>query len=79
MKIAEAVLIPVYGEKQIESERPFVAKLKDGIRTVDGTLHCPNGKSGAAKSATIYACDGGTAQDQIAKDDARVLYMTHYQ
>jgi hypothetical protein len=26
VKIGEAVLIPVYGEKQIDSERPFTAK-----------------------------------------------------
>ena len=31
--IAEAVLAPVYGEKQIKSERPFTAKLKDGMWT----------------------------------------------
>ena len=34
VKIAEAVLIPVYGENQIESERPFEATLKDNIWTV---------------------------------------------
>jgi hypothetical protein len=28
VKIAEAVLVPVYGKDRIESERPFTAKLK---------------------------------------------------
>jgi len=65
--IAEAVLVPVYGEKQIESERPFTAKLKDGIWTVTGTLRCPDGR----------VCDGGVAEVRISKDDARILYMLH--
>jgi hypothetical protein len=66
-KIAEAVLIPVYGEKQIGSERPFAAKLKDGVWTVTGTLHCPDGN----------ICNGGVAEVRISKDDARILYMLH--
>ena len=73
VKIAEAVLIPVYGEKQIESERPFTAKLKDGVWTVYGTLRCPDGKGG-----TTTSCLGGAAEVQISKDDARVLSMVHY-
>lgn len=73
VKIAEAVLIPVYGEKQIESERPFVAHLKDDVWTVDGTLHCPDGKGG-----TTTVCLGGAAEVKIAKDDARILFMIHY-
>jgi hypothetical protein len=73
VKIAEAVLIPVFGQKQIESERPFVAQLKDGVWTVDGTLHCPDGKGG-----TTTSCDGGTAEVRIAKNDGRVLSMSHF-
>ncbi len=73
-KIAEAVLMPVYGEKQIESERPFIAKLKGNIWTVSGTLRCSDGKGG-----TTTACDGGTAEVRIAKDNARILSMIHYQ
>lgn len=33
VKIAEAVLIPVYGETQVEPERPFKAVLENGIWT----------------------------------------------
>jgi len=72
VKIAEAVLIPVYGEKQIESERPFTATLKNGVWTVTGTLRCPDGKGG-----TTTSCDGGVAEVQISKNDARILYMSH--
>ena len=72
VKIAEAVLIPVYGEKQIESERPLTATLKNGLWTVTGTLRCPDSKGGTATS-----CDGGVAEVRISKDDARILYMLH--
>jgi hypothetical protein len=41
---AEAVLIAVYGKKQIESERPFTAALNGDVWTVRGTLRCPDGK-----------------------------------
>jgi hypothetical protein len=69
-QIAEAVLIPVYGKKHIESERPFTAKLKDGVWTVSGTLHCPDG--------TTTNCVGGVAVVEISKADARILSMIHY-
>jgi hypothetical protein len=72
VKIAEAVLVPVYGEKHTQSERPFTATLKDGVWTVTGTLRCPDGKGGVTTS-----CDGGVAEVRISKDDARILYMMH--
>jgi hypothetical protein len=72
VKIAEAVLTPVYGEKQIESERPFTATLKNGAWIVTGTLRCPDGKGG-----TTTSCDGGVAEVQISKIDARILHMSH--
>src|SRR5215469_10540523 len=53
VKIAEAVLIPVYGEEKIVSERPFKAKLDGDVWTVEGTLYCGDGKIGS--------CLGGTA------------------
>ena len=56
VKIAEAVLVPVYGEKKILSERPFNAKLEGDVWTVEGTLHC-----GAPH------CVGGTAEVKISK------------
>lgn len=69
VRIAEAVLIPVYGGKQIETEEPFTAKLKGGVWTVQGTLHCPDGSP---------ICKGGVAEVKLSKDDARILAMTHY-
>ena len=73
VKIAEAVLIPVYGKEQIESERPFNARLEGGVWTVWGTLHCPDGKGGITT-----VCVGGTAEVKLSKSDGRILSMIHY-
>jgi len=73
VKIAEAVLIPVYGEKQIRSEEPFTAELKGVVWTVGGTLRCPDGKGGFTTD-----CDGGVAVVKLSKTDGRVLFMLHY-
>jgi NTF2 fold immunity protein len=74
VQIAEAVLIPVYGETKIESERPFVATLENNVWTVSGTLCCDDGKGG--RTSTL--CEGGTAVVKLAKSDARILSMMHY-
>jgi len=76
VQIAEAVLVPVYGKKQIESEKPFTARLKNDVWTVSGTLRCPDGKGGFAPETE---CDGGTAVVQISKRDAHIISMIHYQ
>jgi NTF2 fold immunity protein len=73
VKIAEAVLIPVYGKEKVESERPFKAKLENGVWTISGTLHCSDGKGGA-----ITLCKGGTAEVKVSKADGRILRMFHY-
>jgi hypothetical protein len=72
IKIAEAVLVPIYGKKQIDSELPLNAQLKDDVWTVTGTLRCPDGKAGFAS-----VCFGGAAVVQISKTDARILSMEH--
>lgn len=73
VKIAEAVLMPVYGKSQIESERPFTAKLRDGVWKVSGTLHCfdSNGRE-------TGSCKGGVAVVELSKADARIISMIHY-
>src|SRR5579859_3531785 len=71
---AEAVLIPVYGKKHIESERPFTATLNGDVWTVWGTLRCPDGKG-----ALTTDCVGGVAVVKIAKHNGRVLHMEHGQ
>jgi hypothetical protein len=72
VEIAEAVLIPVYGRKHIESERPFTATLSDGVWTVSGTLRCSDGKGG-----TTTVCVGGVAAVEISQKDGRIRRMWH--
>jgi NTF2 fold immunity protein of polymorphic toxin system component len=73
IRIAEAVLIPIYGKDRLESERPFTAELKENKWTVYGTLRCSDGKSGS----TTVGCRGGVATVEISKLDARVLSVSH--
>jgi hypothetical protein len=73
VKIAEAVLTPVYGKDQIALEQPFNAKLKNDVWTVSGTLCCPDGGGGISAQ-----CDGGVAVVQISKVDAHIISTIHY-
>jgi hypothetical protein len=73
VKIAEAVLIPVYGEEKVLSERPFKAEFSGDTWTVSGTLRCPDGKGG-----TTTHCVGGTAEVKLSKTDGRILSVMHY-
>jgi hypothetical protein len=69
VKIAEAVLIPVFGDQQVLSDRPFTAKLEGDVWTVSGTLHCADGN--------VVVCKGGTATVKLSKKDAHILFMIH--
>jgi hypothetical protein len=62
--IAEAILIPIYGKEQIDSERPLIAKLKNDIWTVTGSL--PKGHD-----------MGGVAEVRLSKRNARVIFVEH--
>jgi hypothetical protein len=62
IKIAEAIWLPIYGEK-IYDKRPFVAKLKDGkVWEVTGTLNTQK---------------GGGPYIEIRKSDCKILNVTH--
>ena len=73
--IARAVLIPIYGAKQIRSEEPLTARRNGDIWVVTGTL-CPNYK---APEGLPQFCVGGTAELKLSVKDGRVLHVTHYQ
>jgi hypothetical protein len=62
--MAEAVLSPIYGEGQIQQERPFHAVLKDGVWIVSGLI--PQG------------WDGGAAEIHIDKRTGQILRHIHY-
>jgi hypothetical protein len=63
IRVAEKALISIYGRKQIESERPFTAKLNGNVWEVTGYL--PPG------------WDGGVAQIWIDKRNGRILRYIH--
>ena len=65
IRVAKAVLAPVYGEDKIESEEPFTATLKGDVWTVEGYL--PVGMA------------GGVALVEISKSDGKILRITHGQ
>ena len=63
IKIAVAVWLPIYGKEKIEKEKPYKAMLKGGIWYVNGSL--PKGWV------------GGVAEAEIAKDDGRIIRISH--
>jgi hypothetical protein len=65
--IAIAVWVPIYGEKQIASEKPYIATLKGDVWAVVGTFHCPAGRY----------CVGGVALAEISKEDGKILRVIH--
>jgi len=62
IKIAEAVLIPIYGSQKVAAERPFHAHLNGNIWTIEGTLHSDN---------------GGVAMVRMERSDGRILSVVH--
>ena len=65
VRVAEALMIPIWGADLIAKEGPFRGCLKDGVWTVAGTL--PPGAS------------GGTATVKLSKRDGRILDVVHYE
>ena len=63
IRIAEAVLTAIYGEKQIKSEEPFSAKLRNGVWTVEGTI--------------AEGVEGGVAIIKISKANGTIISVTH--
>lgn len=64
VRIAEAVLSPIYGADQIAREKPFTAVLKGEVWTVEGHLPASQNR-------------GGVALVEISKVDGRILRVTH--
>ena len=69
IQIAVAILIPIYGEEQIEKEKPFKATLKNEIWHVEGSLP----KSGFEDRIV----KGGVAMVEISKKDGSILWVSH--
>jgi hypothetical protein len=69
IRIAEAVLIPIYGEKEVQFERPYHAELHGRTWRVYGSL--PKLKPGWAWGG------GGVAEAVIDRYTGKVLRVTH--
>jgi hypothetical protein len=69
IRIAEAVLSPIYGEDVIVHERPFRATLNGDVWIVTGTLERPK-QPGAVRV-------GGVAEIRIDMRTAAILSHTH--
>jgi NTF2 fold immunity protein len=67
IRIAEAVLIPIYGEEQIKREKPYNVRLEDGKWTVTGSM--PKSESPIV---------GGTFFIIISQKDARIIDIGHF-
>jgi hypothetical protein len=63
IRVAEAILLPIYGEKRIANERPFSATLNDNTWRVEGYI--------------AEGSDGGVAEVEISKSDGRILHVSH--
>jgi hypothetical protein len=63
VRIATAVWTPIYGEQQVQGERPYRASLRGGIWTVEGSL-------------PVNAI-GGVAVAEIVKRDGRIVRVSH--
>ncbi len=62
IKIAESILVPIYGE-QVLKKKPFIVKLDENIWSIKGTL--PKG----------YL--GGVPYIKIQKSDCKILMVGH--
>ena len=69
IRIAEAILSPVYGEKAIREQQPYQVTLKDGKWTVDGTA-APPGHFGGRFHMVILQVDGRVLEMVTAADSA---------
>jgi NTF2 fold immunity protein len=65
VRIAVAVWEPIYGAERIASQKPYVARLTNGIWIVQGSL-----SAGAL---------GGVAEAHISKEDGRIISVIHGQ
>ena len=66
--VAVAAWNPIYGEEQIRKEVPYRATLILGVWHVEGSL-----KSSVPGMIML----GGVAEAEIAKDDGRILRISH--
>ncbi|MGH2524430.1 MAG: NTF2 fold immunity protein [Anaerolineales bacterium] len=75
VRVAVAVWTPIFGEREIMSEAPFVATLTDSVWTVTGTLHSDHPGRILVLGGTVV--EGGRPLAKIAQFDGRILSVTY--
>lgn len=65
-QIAEAILVPLYGQERIRRQKPFKVNLSSGVWTVEGSYPEPGKPTGIAVV-------------QLRQEDGQVLQVTHGQ
>jgi hypothetical protein len=60
LKIANVILLSIYGESEVEYNKPFAAILRKGVWTIGGMGYQPG-------------MDGGDMEIDISKADGRIL------
>ena len=74
IRIAEAALAGRFGDKVVEADQPFTAKLQNEIWIVVGSVSCDHEQS--LNSATeAHLCMGGTGSAKISKRDGTILEL----
>ena len=68
VKIAECVLLEIYGKESIEKEKPFSVNLVNGIWVIEG--HIPNGNDSA-----LTFC--GQSYVEIRKSNGEIIKLLH--
>jgi hypothetical protein len=69
VRIAEAVFIPVYGEKHMKAERPFHARLDGDYWIVSGSVGKPKSKD--------FLVVGGTMMAEINRKTGEIRTVYH--
>jgi hypothetical protein len=64
--IAEAILIPIYGDTQIQSQKPFKVTLENNVWLIEGALPDPSEPR-------------GTFAVRLSEVDGTVLFIAHSQ
>ena len=75
--IAEAILIPIYGEKAVHDQRPYEVKLVDKRWIVTGSLRGGGSPTSTVEGKFITSVVGGTFHITISQKDARIIDIGH--
>lgn len=75
IKIAEAVWLPIYGQR-IYKELPFQVTLQgDTLWVVTGTSNPKSGYDSITKTVTVHF--GGASYIEISRNDGKILAVDH--